>query len=237
MPRDTELVFALVYPDFLGTYGDRGNALALVHRARARGIASRIVEVDPTQTVPESADVYLLGGGEDSSQLLAWDPLSKDTVLHRALADGKACLAVCAGLQLLSTSFAVTGGTHPGLGVLDVTCDRLPPGQRAVGELSAEPVGIPGLPTLTGYENHQGNAVLGREAHALGHVIRGTGNGDGKTDGVIQGNVVATYLHGPVLVRNPALADHLIETSTGPLEPYDDAFVAQLRTERLAAAE
>ena len=234
---DTELVFALIYPDFLGTYGDRGNSLALVHRARGRGLASRIVEVGPDDTVPEAADVYLLGGGEDSSQLLAWDPLSKDVVLHRGLADGKACLAVCAGLQLLSTSFLVGERTHPGLGVIDVRCERLPPGERAVGELSAKPVGIPGLPTLTGYENHQGNAILGPDATALGHVIRGTGNGDGLTDGVVQGNVVATYLHGPVLVRNPALADHLLETATGPLEPFDDELVAQLRRERLAAAE
>jgi CobQ-like glutamine amidotransferase family enzyme len=94
-------------------------------------------------------------------------------------------------------------------------------------------VAIPSLPALTGFENHQGTAVLGPRARPLGRLRRGVGNGDGASEGVVQGNVVATYLHGPVLVRNPGLADHLIERSTGPLPPFRDVAVERMRAERL----
>jgi CobQ-like glutamine amidotransferase family enzyme len=100
----------------------------------------------------------------------------------------------------------------------------------------AESVGVPGLPTLSGYENHQGNAALGPGARPLGRVTRGVGNGDGSTEGAVQGNVVATYLHGPVLVRNPALADHLLGQVTGPLDAVPDEAVERLRRERIEAA-
>lgn len=233
MPSDSELTVALIYPDVLGTYGDRGNALALLHRARARGIATRLVEVSTGEAVPESAQVYLLGGGEDSAQHIGLLALRKDRSLARALGEGAACFAVCAGFQLLGQEFiGSTGDVEQGLGLLDVRCGRLR-GERAVGEVETESVGIPGLPRLTGFENHWGDAVLGPDAKPLGRMVRGIGNGDGATEGAVQGGIVATYLHGPALVRNPALADHLLEMSTGPLAPYDDVFAEQLRHERL----
>lgn len=235
MPSDSEIAVVLVYPDILGTYGDRGNALALVHRARARGLAARVVEVDTGQVVPETAEVYLLGGGEDSAQHLALGPLKRDRNLARALGDGSTVLAVCAGFQLLAHEFTGTEGqVEQGLGALDVRCGRLH--ERAVGEVVTEPVGVAGVPTLTGFENHRGDAVLGPEARPLGRLVRGVGNGDERTEGAVQGRVVATYLHGPVLVRNPALTDHLLEQSTGPLAPYDDELAEQLRQERLHQA-
>ena len=236
MPRDSELAVVLVYPDLLGTYGDRGNALALTHRARARDLPVRLIEVAPDESAPASADLYLVGGGEDVSQALAWETLKAEKSIIAALQGGATCLAVCAGFQLLSREFRDRDGDMvAGLGLLDVVCARLPD-RRAVGEVVAEPVGIPGLPTLSGYENHQGDAVLGADARPLGRVIRGLGNGDGVTEGAVQGNVVATYLHGPVLVRNPALADHLLETVAGPLAPLPDEAVERLRRERIAAA-
>ncbi len=236
MPRDSEIVLALLYPAILGTYGDRGNAVALRHRARLRGLPVRVLEIDVEDTVPESADVYLIGGGEDSAQGLAIDPLRRATGMHRALRDGTACLAVCAGFQLLSEEFMDRdGGRRPGLGLLDVRCGRLS-GERAVGEVVTQPVGVPGLPPLTGYENHQGDATVGPDAQPLGRVVHGVGNGPSGTEGAVQGSVVATYLHGPVLVRNPALADHLLARVAGPLDPVDDTLVDQLRRERLAAA-
>jgi CobQ-like glutamine amidotransferase family enzyme len=230
------LTVVLLYPDLLGTYGDRGNALALGYRLRARGFPMRLIQVAPGHPVPRGADVYLIGGGEDAAQMLALTELRADPNLARALGDGASCLAVCAGVQLLSQTFAERDGrTVAGLGLLDVRCGRLP-GPRAVGEVVAEPVGIPGLPTLTGYENHQGNAVMGPDARPLGRLRRGTGNGDGATEGVVQGSIVATYMHGPVLVRNPALADHLIERSTGPLAPFCHQAVERLRRDRLVEA-
>ena len=164
MPRDSELAVVLVYPDLLGTYGDRGNALALTYRARARDLPVRLIEVAPDESAPASADLYLVGGGEDVSQALAWETLKAEKSIIAALQGGATCLAVCAGFQLLSREFRDRDGDMvAGLGLLDVVCARLPD-RRAVGEVVAEPVGIPGLPTLSGYENHQGNAVLGPDA-------------------------------------------------------------------------
>lgn len=236
MPADSELTIVLIYPELLGTYGDRGNALALAHRARGRGLACRLVEVEVGERLPTSGDVYLIGGSEDAAQVLALRSLLNEKDVHKVLHGHAACLAVCAGFQLLGQGFTgADGHREPGLGLLDVECGRLT-GERAVGELVTEPVGIPGLPTLTGYENHQGSAVLGPGAHPLGRVVVGVGNGSDGTEGAVQDNIVATYLHGPVLVRNPALADHLLERSTGPLPELDDEAVEQLRRERLAAA-
>jgi CobQ-like glutamine amidotransferase family enzyme len=234
--RDSEVVVVLVYPELLGTYGDRGNALALARRAHARNLACRVLELSVGDPLPVSADVYLIGGSEDAAQLLALRSFLHEKQVAHVLHDGAATLAVCAGFQILSRSFAgADGHREPGLGLLDVTCGRLP-GARAVGEVVAEAVGIPTLPMLTGYENHQGDAVLGPGARPLGRILHGVGNGVARTEGAVQDNVVGTYLHGPVLVRNPALADHLLERATGPLPAYHDEAVEQLRRERLAAA-
>jgi len=236
MPTGTELGIVLVYPELLGTYGDRGNALALVRRAAARGLSARLVEVPFGDPLPTSGEVYLIGGSEDAAQVLALRALLDSAAGKEVLSNAPACLAVCAGFQLLARQFtSADGHAVPGIGLLDVSCGRLA-GQRAVGEVVVRPVGIPGLPVLTGYENHQGDATLGPGARPLGRVVAGIGNGPAGTEGAVQDNVVATYLHGPVLVRNPALADHLLERSTGPLPPHEDDAVDQLRRERLAAA-
>ena len=100
----------------------------------------------------------------------------------------------------------------------------------------AESDGVPGAGFLTGFENHQGDARLGPAARPLGRLVSGTGNGDGHTEGAVQGRVVGTYLHGPVLVRNDGLADHLLELVVGELAPFEDEPVRLLREERRAAA-
>ena len=206
MPEEIGIVH--VYPELLGTYGDRGNALALVHRAAGRGVVGRIIDVGIDEPLPSHGDIYLLGGGEDSAQLLAARSLLAD---HRAgtVLGSRPCLAVCAGLQLLAHRFDdAKGCSHRGLGLLDVSCRRL--SRRAVGEVVAEPQDLPGVPTLTGFENHGGTAVCGPESRPLARIVTGVGNGDHRSEGAIQGNIVATYLHGPVLIRNPALADLLL---------------------------
>jgi CobQ-like glutamine amidotransferase family enzyme len=224
-----------VYPELLGTYGDRGNVEALTHRARERGVPHRVIDVDPDTPLPRQGDIYVIGGGEDSAQVLAARSLLADD-LAAAVLGAHPCLAVCAGLQLLSHSFEDGAGrTHAALGLLDVECGRL--AERAVGEVVSEPLELPDVPTLTGYENHQGTARLRGAARPLGRVVAGVGNGDRGWEGVQQGNVIATYLHGPVLVRNPALADHLLSRVAGSLPPYHDDPVEQLRQERLEAAD
>jgi CobQ-like glutamine amidotransferase family enzyme len=222
---------ALVYPSVLGTYGDGGNATVLMQRLRWRGIAAEIISVDIDDEVPEQVDLYVLGGGEDSAQTLAVGRLSNGA-LTRAAADGKPVFAVCAGFQILGETFLDGhGDTHAGLGLIDCRTDRLP-GSRAVGELLGQATGIG---TVTGYENHGGRTVLGPAAQPFAVVEHGIGNGDAGADGAIQGSVVATYLHGPALARNPALADHLLTAVCGPLEAIDDSEETELRRERLAA--
>lgn len=235
MPTPTDLAIVLLYPELLGTYGDRGNALALLRRAAARGLTARLVEVSLGDPLPTQCDVYLVGGSEDAAQALALRAMRERPETLEVLTSAPV-LAVCAGLQLLAKEFAGPDGAMvPGLGLLDVVCRRLP-GPRAVGEVVARPVAFPALPMLTGYENHQGDAELGPCARPLGQVLTGVGNGHRTTEGAVQGNVVATYLHGPVLVRNPGLADHLLEATTGPLPPFEDPAVETLRQERLVAA-
>jgi CobQ-like glutamine amidotransferase family enzyme len=220
-----------VYPTLLGTYGDGGNVLALRHRALLHGIDMEVVDVESGEPVPESGDLYVLGGGEDSAQTAAANALRADGGLLRAAASGAAVLAVCAGYQLLGEYFPdATSTATPGLGLLDVRTDRLP--KRAVGELvaGAKP---PLDQVLTGYENHAGATHLGPDASPLGAVRAGIGNGDG-TEGATSGHIIGTYLHGPCLARNPQLADILLGWATGRELPFiEEAAVTALREERL----
>jgi lipid II isoglutaminyl synthase (glutamine-hydrolysing) len=224
---------AWIYPDLLSTYGDRGNLLILAHRARRRGLRVDAIEVRSDQRLPEGADIYLLGGGEDGPQALAAQRLNADRGLHRAVERGAAVLAVCAGYQLVGTSFFAKGAKCGGLGLLDLHSDRGP--TRAVGELAGTPDPALDLPTITGFENHGGRTHLGPSVRPLARVASGVGN-DGATEGVWQGRLLGTYMHGPALARNPALADLLLRWATGvDVSPLDDTWPARLRSERLTA--
>lgn len=238
-PRFAEAVsIVLVYPDLLGTYGDSGNATILAQRLRWRGYTAAVTTVCSGDAVPASGDLYVVGGGEDLPQTLAATKLNESRALHRAVEAGAVVLAVCAGLQILGTRFvAPDGGESSGLCLLDCTTQQ-GRGRRAVGELVVEPdADLPGLGTLSGYENHGGVTALGSDSRAVGRVRNGVGNGDGSgTDGVRRGKVLGTYLHGPALARNPDLADLLLSWVVGPLEPLDDHESYQLRAERLRAA-
>ena len=253
MPK---LTIGLVLPDVLGTYGDDGNALVLQERARLRGIDVHIERFLLNDDIPATCDIYTLGGGEDAAQLIAAARLSASPGLQAAAADGRPVFAVCAGLQVLGHTFRAHGEEVEGVGLLDITTSPLD--TRATGELLSEPTqaGITAelTETLTGFENHMGATVLGPEAQALGVVTRGVGNGAGdgasagaagtaattgaKVDGVVQGSVIATYMHGPALARNPQLADLLIaralDVPLAELAPLDLEDVTQLRRERLA---
>ncbi|HLG68194.1 MAG TPA: hypothetical protein VKV36_10045 [Acidimicrobiales bacterium] len=237
------LTVAVVYPDLLGTYGDGGNGLVLARRAAWRGVTVDLVEAGSDRPLP-TADLYCLGGGEDLPQARAAALLAADPTFGRAVGQGSVVLAVCAGFQIVGRLFpAADGRALPGLGLLDVATVK-GTGRRAVGEVVAEPwpVGAEGaaLPTLTGFENHAGATSLGPEASPLAKVVTGVGNGAGDgTEGAWSGRVVGTYLHGPVLARNPALADLLLLWALGPgtwLAPLDDAEVAALRAARIGAA-
>jgi CobQ-like glutamine amidotransferase family enzyme len=227
----------VLFPELLGTYGDGGNAMVLAQRLRWRGIAADIVETGAGVPVPDSCDIYLMGGGEDGPQSLAAQELRGGGALTRAVDAGAAVLAVCAGYQLLGREFlGPDGSPHAGLGLLDCTTAR-GPGARRVGELVVEADRALDLPPLTGYENHAGVTTLGTTARPLGRVVVGHGNDAGQgTEGVVHQRVVGTYLHGPVLARNPGLADLMLSWVVGPLQPVDDSEVEALRVERIATA-
>lgn len=241
-PGQSALRIVWIYPDLLSTYGDQGNALILAYRAAARGHAVERVDVRSDQPVPEQGDIYLIGGGEDRPQRLAAERLRKDPGLTRAAQRGAAVLAVCAGFQLMGhTFYDEQEGVLPALGLIDVTSHR--GSVRCVGEVVADAdpqltVGGTGLGTLTGFENHMGTTLLGEGVRPLGTVRAGNGNGAGAgTDGAHAGKIAGTYLHGPVLARNPALADLILSWADGnpAASPVDDSWHARLRKERLAA--
>lgn len=207
----------VVYPDLLGTYGDRGNALVLAAAVRRAGHEAEVIDASSDRPLPRDGALYLLGGGEDGPQVLAARLLARDGTLRAVVDEGRPVLAVCAGLQLLGRSFAAEGAEHEGLGILPV---RSASGERrAVGEVLTSPVISVGA-YLTGFENHRGVTTLEGDAVPLGRVLVGVGNGVGGVDGVVAGSVVGTYLHGPVLARNPYLAAWLLERARVPrVEP------------------
>jgi CobQ-like glutamine amidotransferase family enzyme len=137
------------------------------------------------------------------------------------------------GLAVGRSFLGADGKPHPGVGLLDCTTDRRA-AVRPVGELVVAPESALHLPTLSGYENHGSLTTPGPTASTLGRVVSGTGNGDG-WDGVVNGRVLGTYMHGPALARNPALADLLLTWAVGPLEPLDDTEAEALRRARLSA--
>lgn len=220
-PAESALRIAVLFPELLGTYGDGGNVLVLQRRLAWRGLGCQTVPVSLDQPVPTDCDLYVLGGGEDLAQTVALTALRRSAGLHRAVARGTPVLAVCAGLQLLGTTLTDRDGViSAGLGLLDVDT-RLAP-DRLVGDVVALPDPLLNLPMLGGFANHAGRSLLGTQARPLATVLSGPGNDDGAYDeGAQQGSIIASYLHGPVLAHNPALADLLLGRALGrPLESF-----------------
>jgi CobQ-like glutamine amidotransferase family enzyme len=226
------VTIALVYPDLLSTYGDRGNGIVLQRRAEWRGIDAKTIVVRSHDNVPAGADIYLIGGGEDGSQTLAARALRADGGLARAAACGAVIFGVCAGYQILGNSFCGADGKRvDGVGLLDIDSNRR--AERAVGEVVASSSHGLSIPLMSGFENHIGGTLLGNDASPLASVLAGIGNGNG-TEGAQCGRIIGTYLHGPVLARNPNLADLLLSWVTkNELSPIDDAWIDRLRRERL----
>ena len=230
----------LVYPSLLGVYGDRGNATVLIQRLRWRGYDAQLTVVEAGEPLPDSGQVFILGGAEDASLSTAMKALRADGGLTRAVDRGAAVFAVCAGYQILGTSFTLgeRDDVVEGLGILDVTTIRGP--ERAVGEIVSRWVGREGEEGyLTGFENHGGYTTLGSSATPLARVEVGIGNAADGTEGAVAGTVIGTYAHGPVLARNPALADHVLQLALGTdveLAPLIIPELDELRRQRLAAA-
>ena len=208
-----------IHNELLGTYGDRGNADVLKFRAGLRGIKAKVTDISYTDALPKEGDIYLLGGAEDAAQILSLNALKKGMTLNKAADKGAVLLAICAGFQIVGSSYVTRDGQITGLGLLDVATN--PGDKRLVGDIAIESefFDVP----LTGFENHSGVTTLGTDVMPFGAVLSGNGNGINGVDGAISGNVFGTYLHGPILARNPEFADLLIERAIGEaISPLDD---------------
>ena len=230
--RPTLRVCAL-YPDVMNIYADRGNLLLLERRCSWRGLGFTVTAAGMGAAVdPDAHDLFYLGGGQDRDQELCAQDLveTKRDALHAAAARGAIVMGVCGGYQLLGHSYELGDRTVPGVGLLDVTTVRSEDA-RLIGNVAIEVAlpdagAVPGAGVLAGFENHGGRTRLRDGATPLGRVLKGHGNtGASGAEGAVDGRVIGTYLHGPLLPKNAWLADWLIATALGldELEPLDDA--------------
>ena len=227
-----ELRVLSLYPEQMNIYADRGNILFLQRRCEWRGIGISHSGAGAGEAVdPGAHDLFYIGGGQDRDQrAVAADMVStKQEALAAAAEDGAVLLAVCGGYQLLGHSYQLGEEKLPGLGIADLETVR-EPGPRLIGNVAIEADLGGGSRLIAGFENHGGRTYLGPGARPLGKVIVGHGNNDRDGfEGVRRGNVIGTYLHGPLLPKNAWLADHLIALAlerrygTRPdLEPLPD---------------
>jgi lipid II isoglutaminyl synthase (glutamine-hydrolysing) len=207
------IVVGHLYPDYLNIYADRGNIAVLARRAAWRGheLEVRTVSVgDPVEAGEH--DLLYVGGGQDREQaLVAEDLAAKADDVRAALASGAALLAVCGGYQLMGRSYRDLQGLElAGIGVFPL--ETVAGDTRMIGDVLLECELEPGVRrTLAGFENHAGRTKLDPGAEALGRVIAGFGNdGESGREGCRVGRALGTYLHGPLLPRNPWFADWVL---------------------------
>jgi lipid II isoglutaminyl synthase (glutamine-hydrolysing) len=209
----SKIVVGHLYPDYLNIYADRGNIAVLERRAAWRGIGFDYRTIGLGEPVrPGVHDLYYVGGGQDREQaLVAPDLSAKGEALGEDVATGAAFLAVCGGYQLLGRFYRDRSGAElPGIGLLPhhtIAGER-----RMIGDVLLRCELEPGQSqTLAGFENHAGRTYLDADAEPLGRVLAGFGNnGEDGFEGSRVGSALGTYLHGPLLPRNPWLADWLI---------------------------
>jgi CobQ-like glutamine amidotransferase family enzyme len=233
------IAVAHLYPDYLNIYADRGNIAVLTRRAALRGHALHVTGVEPGDPLDPSAfDLLYVGGGQDREQaLIAPDLARRGPAIAAAVQAGTAALAVCGGYQLLGRGYRGRDGSWmPGAGVLPL--ETVAGEQRLIGDVLLEAdLGGGVMIPVAGFENHAGRTLLDRGATPLGRVLAGHGNdGTSGFEGCRVGSAIGTYLHGPLLPRNPELADWLLcralehAGAPGELEPLSDEL------ERLAHA-
>ncbi len=227
----TKLTLAYLYPREMNTYGDRGNVICLQKRLDWRGYKLDIVEHQPGDKLPVQVDMVFMGGGQDSGQAVIDTDFKRVAPWLRELAEADVpMLTICGAYQLFGHSFEMLDGSElQGIGILDVTTRAQT--TRLIGNLHIE---TEDFGTIIGFENHSGRTYLGPRAEPLGRVTMGAGNnGEDKTEGTRYRNIIGTYSHGPVLPKNPRLADWLIGRMPGimstKLEPLDDPYIDAAR--------
>ena len=229
-----------LYPELMNIYADRGNLTLLRLRCEWRGLGFELASASLGETLdPEAHDLLYIGGGQDRDQVAVAHDMArtKRDALHAAAGRGAVVLAVCGGYQLLGQSYQLGEEQLPGVGLVDLRTVR-EPGPRLIGNCAIEADLGSGPQVIAGFENHGGRTYLGESERPLGKVLRGHGNnGRDGTEGVHRGNVIGTYLHGPLLPKNAWLADRLIELALETeLEPLDDGLEAAAHASARRAA-
>ena len=213
-----KLTICHLYPDLLDLYGDRGNILALAARCRWRRIEPVIQKASLGEDLDfMEMDILFLGGGSGREEgLLVQDLMRRENELRKAIENGLVVLAICGGYQMLGKYYQMGSGEKiQGLDILDVW--TIAGAKRLIGnvvvELGERVLNVDSkFRTLVGFENHSGKTYLGEGVMPLGKVLFGNGNnGDDRDEGVRFHNVFGTYLHGPLLPKNPHFADLLLE--------------------------
>ncbi len=221
-----KLTIGHLYPDLLNLYGDRGNIQCLKKRCEWRGIEAEVREYELTDDLDFSAlDIVLLGGGSDREQMLVCSRLKEiREEFHAYVEDGGSVIAVCGGYQLLGHYYDTEDGRIEGLSLVDLYTEQGSP--RLISNIVIENEKFP-YP-IVGFENHGGRTYLG-DVTPLGRVKFGNGNnGKDNLEGVLYKNVVGTYLHGPLLPKNPHICDYLLGNAlekkygTRELAPLND---------------
>lgn len=222
-----------LFPDLLNLYGDGGNVRVLQRRCEWRGIAAEVVRVDDAaQADLTQADIVFMGGGPDREQRVASEHLlHMANLLRDYVEDDGVVLAICGGFQIMGRQWYLGDETIEGLGIIDLKTLRTD-GPRLIDNIILDsPVA---KRPVVGYENHAGRTYLGEGLQPFGTVVSPMGQGNNDTekgiraDGVLYRNVIGTYLHGPLLGKNPEVADHLLHAALvrrgedGILPPLDD---------------
>ena len=224
-----QLTIVRLYPELLNLYGDLGNVTALAKRCEWRGIPVQVLNVSAGQEIGFSqADIVYIGGGADKEQALAQAALAPHAeALAAYINNGGVVLAACGGYTMLGRTHVLNGEEAPGLGVLDMA--TVPGEERRIGNVAVKSP-LCSMPVI-GFENHASLTTLGEGLQPLGTVLGAAlgNNGQDGTEGVLFNNLVGTYLHGPVLPKNPQLADWLLQRAleqrgeAAELSPLNDA--------------
>jgi len=242
MKKHYSLIIGWLYPDLMSTYGDRGNILVLQKRCDRRGIETKVLPIEQNTSLEEmdKVDLFFGGGAQDRQQNIVMDNLKgkKGEVIKQLIEKGVPALFVCGAPQLLGHYYEpAIGQKIEGLGIFDMY--SVHPGlnkPRLIGNIIAK-TNLPEKEIIVGFENHGGRTYLGKNVQPFAQVIKGFGNnGEDGTEGVIYKNAIGCYFHGPLLPKNPTIADYLIQKAVAvkynkqiKLSNLDDTFAAQAR--------
>lgn len=233
MTDKKQITVLQLYPRDMNIYGDWGNTLVLKRRLEWHGYDVNLLAYNPGDTFPTDVDIIVGGGGQDSGQdIIQNDLLKIAPILHKLADDNVPMLMICGLFQLFGKFFKTQDGhVIEGIGLLDLETHA--GSERLTGNIITE---SEQFGEIIGYENHSGQTFLGRNVQPLGKVIKGAGNnGQDDTEGARYRNVIATYMHGSLLPKNPAIADFLIEQAVtrkyGKFIPtvIDDRFAERAR--------